>query len=1447
MDLNLLSAYLPRDRRCALATGRPLPDRAEGAVLLADLAGFTPLADALSATLGPRRGVEELTRLLNGVYEILIAQVHHHGGSVVSFVGDGLVCWFDDDLGHSHGEAAHRAVACGLAMQRVLASFTALPAPDAQGIPVSMQAGVAAGPVRRFEVGDARVQRLDLLAGATLDRMALAEHLAQPGEVVLGPEAARQLGHRLRFKAWRQGFGVVESLAAQDTPDPAVPWPKPSEERMQPYLLPPIYQRLAAGQGEFLAELRPAAALFLRFEGLDYERDDAASRLDAFVRWVQAVLTRYAGHLLQLTAGDKGSFFYAAFGVPVAHEDDAARAVEAALTLRRPPPELDFISGVQIGLSRGRVRAGAYGSRTRRTYGAIGPEAIVACRLMEVAPPGEVWCSPAIYKAAGARWTFEPLAPVTLKGRPAPLAIYRPLGRAQERADRNAEILLGRKTEMVVLARALAQAQSGQRRVLLLEGEAGIGKSRLLAELKRHAQRQDMTWLEGAGQSIEQRTPYRAWRDVLAGYLDLEPHMSQAERQRRVRERVSGVNPALAPRVPLLNDILRLDLPETDLTRGFAPRLRQESLTALVVDLLRAAFGPSTELRTGPSTELRTGPSTELRTGPSTGLRTGPSTGLRTDPSTGLRMPLTGVETLREPGQGRPLVLVLEDSHWLDASSWKLALAVARGLATDPAPPQSGLLLVLALRPLEEPIPAEYTGLAELEETEILHLDALAPQEALTLAAARLGVAPETLPAEVAALIQAHAGGNPFFAEELVYMLHDSGMLQVQDGTCALTDSLDALREQVPETVEGVVLARIDRLPPEQQLLLKVAAVIGRSFLYRTLCDVHPHQVVQTLLQAYLDDLAWRGLTPLERLEPELSYLFKHVIIQQVAYDTLLFTQRRELHQAVAGWYERVYGEHLSPYYALLAHHYHHAEDRARERHYARLAGEQAAAQYANAEAVAYFSRALALTLAGDAAEQDAGRLEERYALLLAREKVYYLQGERQAQAQDLAELERLAAVLAGEGQRIEVTLRQARYAHVTGDYPATIQAVQTAIHLAHSAQNASDEARGYLEWARALHRQGDGEAARQRLEQALALSQRAGSRTLEADSLHLLGIVCYGQGDYGEARNYYEQALHLFCETGDRRGESNALNNLGRVFAEQSDFAKARVYYEQALGICREIGDRLGEVGALNGLAIVFSERGDYAAANTHFEQVLRISREIGNRLYESSALSNLGETFCRLGDYAAGMAYYEQALPVHREIGYRLGEGSTLLNQGMVSHHRGDEQAALAYLQQGLRMIQELGDRHFQGYAWNRLGLVQMGLGQPVEAAAAYHQALNLRRALGQHHLALESLAGLAQVSETQGDLWQALTHVEEILGHLETHSLNGTDEPFRVYLTCYRVLQANADPRAREVLRTAYSLLQERAAKITDEALRRSFLENVAVHRAIVAAYRAAQIAG
>jgi tetratricopeptide (TPR) repeat protein len=239
------------------------------------------------------------------------------------------------------------------------------------------------------------------------------------------------------------------------------------------------------------------------------------------------------------------------------------------------------------------------------------------------------------------------------------------------------------------------------------------------------------------------------------------------------------------------------------------------------------------------------------------------------------------------------------------------------------------------------------------------------------------------------------------------------------------------------------------------------------------------------------------------------------------------------------------------------------------------------------------------------------------------------------------------------------------------------------------------------------------------------------------------------------------------------------------------------------------------------------------------YFEQALQLFRMMGDRPGESVALVNLGNDAMIQGDYAAALAYQEAALAVQRVIGDRQGESIALDNLSLTYYYLNDHQKAVETCRQTLDIVETLGLRHVAGYAYNHLGHGLAGLSRVDEAAAAYQRSLDLRMELGAANLACESRAGVARTLLAMGDLAGALRQVEEILDYLQTGSVDGMVEPFRLYLTVYQVLLAAGDARAQGLLAEGHQRLLARAAMIPDPALRDSFLINVAAHRDLIAA--------
>jgi predicted ATPase/class 3 adenylate cyclase len=1070
---------------------------------------------------------------------------------------------------------------------------------------------------------------------------------------------------------------------------------------------------------------------------------------------LSAEIHRYGGEVDRY----EGDGLVAFFGLSTSHEEDAERAVLAALAMqeaiRRYAAELMEDEGIElllrVGLSTGEVIAAHVGdARQHGEDTAMGRAIAVAARLEPAAEPGTVLVSENTYRLLAPVFDWEPIGHISAKGFGEPLSVYRPLAhRAVSGKGRGipglASPLVGRDTELDALQDALEHLRAGVGGIVTVVGEAGIGKSRLVAEVRRTADRRPTTadgahqgihdgrpsavvrptWVEGRCLSYAADVAYSLWLDLLRGLLDVTADASPIEIRDALYKWLYALCPDCLDDVyPYLGRMLSLSLEE--------------------------------------QAEAR--------------LRGLEAKGLKT-------LTFRAVEALTErAARQQPLVIVCEDLHWADSVSLEL---LGRLLPLTERVP---LLFLCVFRPLRD------HGCWQIRETAArdhehrhtdLRLQPLSPQQSAALVGNLLHV--EDLPDELRRRILARAEGNPFFVEEILRALLDEGAIARDAQAGRWHATRDVADIPIPDTVHGVIAARIDRLPEETRRVLQQAAVLGRIFTYPLLAAIDSPLLREgegsggrvAALDAHLLILQRVQLIRERARLPEREYAFKHVLTQEAAYDGLLRRERRAVHRRAAQALERLYPERLEEQFGLLAHHWEQAGETERAVDYYRRAGVQAAAQFANEEAVAYLSRALDLAPEGD--------LAGRYALLLTREDALDLLGAREAQRRDLAALEALAEDLADPGRQADVALRQAHYAARTQDYDAAREAAQWAIRWAQDAQDVARQAAAHRELGRALRYRGDDDAARVELEQALLLARAAGSRQVEADALHDLGALEWGETT-GQEEAFWAEELRICRQTGNRRDEGRALRDLGLSFLQRARYSEAKAYFEESLQVCLETGNRRDEGWALHSLALVYNELGDHTTAHAYGEQALHVHNETGDRLGKAWTCAVLCRAYAHAGDYAGARDW----IPPVRKA---------------------SETAA----------------------AW-ALGDLALGQGDHQRARDHYEAALRLNRAESSSRC--HALCGLARIALMDGDRPQAQGYASEILCGLE-RGYPWTDIFLGLtpYLVCYRVLRAHGNPRAREVLDEAHRLLQERAAHINDEALRRSYLENVAANRAIL----------
>ena len=1186
-----LYAYIPTDRRYALAQGSALPDRTTGAALFADISGFTPLTEALVLALGPQRGAEELTGWLNKIYDALVAQIESYRGSVISFSGDAMTCWFEDGaqeyiIPPARSPSALRATACALAIQQTMQQFAQADIPGAGIVSLAIKVVVTVGSARRFLIGDPTIQLVDTLAGETLYRLATGEHNADRGEVLLDEAAVATLGEEIDVLEWRedpesnQRFAVVSSLRPHIEMDP---WPPLetealTEDLVRPWLLPPVFDRLMSGGGEFLTELRPTVALFLRFSGIDYDDDpEAEAKLNTYVQAVQRILARYNSYLIQLTIGDKGSHLYVSFGAPVAHEDDAIRAIAAALELR--DMQMDFINEVQIGVSQGLTRTGACGGMSRRTYSTIGDAVNMAARLMQNAALGQVLVNQNARKATMDNFTWEELPQLLVKGKSQPVTVFRLIASQDRHGIRLHEPkyalpMVGRVAELRVIEQKLDLALQGHGQIVGITAEAGMGKSRLMAEVIRLARARNVLGYGGECQSYGTSTSYLVWQNIWRGFFNLDPVWSLSEQIESLEEQLGEIDPALLPRLPLLGAVLNLPIPDNELTASFDAKLRKASLESLLVDCLR------------------------------------------------------------KRAHVLPVLLVLEDCHWLDPLSHDLLEVIGRAIMDVP------VLIVLAYRPpqLDRHLAPRVRQFFHFTQVSLTDLPTEEIEQLVAFKLSQIYGEQARVPQALIEKISQRTEGNPFYIEELLNYLHDRGIDPQQP------EALEQIN--LPDSLYSLILSRIDQLSESQKTLLKVASVIGRLFRAAMLWGVYNQFGDWEWIPSDLDALSALDLTPLDTPEPELVYLFKHILTQEVAYETLSFATRALLHDQIGQYIENTYPEGLNQYIDLLAFHFERSENLPKKREYLLKAAEAAQVDYANAAAITYYQRVLHLLPE-----------DQRVVGLLKLGQVFELVGEWENAEEINREAERLASLIQDAKSHAQAQRALGWLLRKRGEYNAAeeqlLRAREVYQHLGDSAgvgnvladigeiyrlQGKFMEARAYYD---------------ESLNLAAAITETRIRQTARAHALKGAGSVATWQGDYAMARELNQESLALRRELGDTPGVATLLNNLGIIARFQRDLSGARQMNEESLALFREMGDRWAVGQLLNNQACVASDQGEYREARHLLEESLMIRRQLGDKAGLALSLNTLADVVLDEGAFGDARPLLDESMEINRELG--------------------------------------------------------------------------------------------------------------------------------------------------------------------------------------------------
>ena len=1241
-------------------------ERTDAVVLFIDVADFTPMSEAL--TRSGAYGTEELTRILNGWFDTMVSLVSRHGGAVAEFAGDALTAVFRYDAA-TRRVTERRAVRCALSMQAEMARFQTI-VTRAGTFELAMKAGLAAGPLLVTIMGDQAIRLGYVLAGPALDRATRAEQHARRGEVVID-HGLLEAGLDAEILERRGQWSVVGGVPGAVPPVPPAP-PDPVDEgtarRLAPFLHPAIAERLRSGRRDFVNEHRKVTVAFVGVPELAMDDPRSVAALQHFLAAAVRVIDRYDGYLRQVATGDKGSLLLACFGAPVSHEDDEERAVHCCLELLGLPG-----GPFRAGVTTGSVYCGEVGSSSRREYSVIGDSVNLASRIMQAAEPGQLLIDRPTHERVRDSTVHDELAPIRVKGKSGSIDVWTVYG-VRDRPSRGPaepatpQPLVGRDGEVARIRALVARTVAGEGQVVCLVGEAGIGKSRLGADVIRMTEGLGFASYTGACRSHGTATSYLVWRSIWSDLLELDTSLPIAEQAAQLTRRIGLLDGGSGQRAPLLGPVVNLPMPDSELTAPLDPQSRDELLRSLLL------------------------------------------------------------ECLRDRTARAPLLLVLDDCHWIDPASYALLEFLGQHIADQPV-----LILAIARPPAGDSSPL--ASLSQLGRFTELRLGELAGVDAELLVGLRLRqrYGADTVAApEVVRRVTERGDGNPFYLEELVNYLHSRGIDPRDPRALA---SLE-----LPDGLQRLLMARIDRLSEGEKATIKVASVIGRWCRARWIAESYPPAGPPEEIANHLERLHELDLMPRRAAAPEPEYQFKHAITQEVAYQSLTFQLREALHERVGLFIERTYPDRLSQYVDMLAHHYGRTRRVDKQRIWFRAAGDAARAAFANEAAVGYYERLLPLQ-----PEEETGEV------LVALGGIWHLTG-RWAEAERT--LRRAMEVAATAGRRDVLAASQRDLGDLFMYTQSYTEAVGWLTRAADEFEHLGDRqglSRTLDRITFALYQQGSYDEALAVAGRHLEMATEAGDLPGVSIALNYTGLVRLNTGQTAAALALLQRALDTAAEAGDRRCLLYAAGNLGLAHWRYGDHTRAVACYHQALSVAKEMGDRQIVGVYVGNLGAVYRDQGDHARATRCFVHALRIALELGDWTSVADQVACLAATAAAEANEGEAERRFAQAIALARQLDapYFLSDSLHELAKLRLAQGRLDEAERLN--QEALEVADRSNERDIQVRARLLSLHLQVTLGR-IDTDAAMEQLRALEGAWVEPHERAALLDALWQLDPTQ-----------------------------------------------------------------------------------------------
>jgi len=1000
--------------------------------------------------------------------------------------------------------------------------------------------------------------------------------------------------------------------------------------------------------------------------------------MDGCFKILMDEIHRYEGTIDKFT----GDGVMALFGAPLSHEDHAQRACYAALAVERAMAEyskkiekergIDF--KIRVGLNSGLVVIGSVGNDLRMDYTAIGDTTNLASRMESIAQPGTVLVSADTHRMTRDYFKYEPLGKVEVKGKEEPVEAFRLIEASEVETRIGASVargltrFVGRRREMEALNEAFEKAKSGQGQVVGVVGEAGVGKSRIILELRGILPKEECTCFEGQCLHYGGSMAYLPFLDMLRNYFDIKEVDREFIIKKKMTDKIRGLDERLRYILPPLQEILSLKTEDEDYLKLDSQDRREKTFEA-IRDLL-----------------------------------------------------------IRE-SQDRPLVLIIEDLHWIDRTSEDFLSYLIEWLAS------ARIMLILLYRP-------EYTHRwGSRSYYSQVRVDQLSTGTSAELVKSILAEG-EMVP-ELRELILSRAAGNPLFMEEFTHSLLENGSIKRTDGQFVLSRKASDI--QVPDTVQGIIAARMDRMEESLKRIMQVASVIGREFAFRILQTIIG---MQEELKSRLLNLQGLEFIYEKSLFPELEYIFKHALTQEVAYNSLLLKRRKEIHQRIGAAIEELYPDRLEDFYETLAYHYKQGESYNKALDYLIKAGEKSFDRYAVEEAHQYFEGAYEIL-----SNKQPGRTEEDALLidlLIKWGYIFYFRGDYRGLTDLFSTNQNLAESL-GDKARLGMFYGWLGFAMwFRGKPKDSYQYLIKAMKLGEEIEN--QQVIGYA-CAWISHPC----ASLGLLDEAIVYGERAQeiSRSIESDYyLYLMSMCATGVAYFnkGEAKKDFVVGEAIW-EYGQSHSSIRCLaaghNIMALSHITNGDFLSA---IESAKQVIEVSGDPFQIQVARFILGMCYALIGQFQEAKDNLQQIITTSEQFGVEFSGTQATMYLGAVLMAEGRMDQGLKmieemqrsflengskfFYAQAEYLLGRIYLQMVQKATPVKLTTVMKNIGflaknipfARKKAESHFNKAIEVFREIGAKGWMGMAYLDLGLLHRAKGGKAQARKCISTAIEL-----------------------------------------------------------------------------------------------------------------------